>query len=475
MKRAIVKYLAGLAGVVAFAAVANAQTPAVAVASTAGADNDTSKTAPITTPADDTKKTEQASLLPPIVIQHFRPYDKRGLNVFETPKAEGVAFTGFKIDFGGAFTQQFQGLDHSNTATAKMLTGTDGKPYDANKLVQIGHGFNNAVANLYINAQLAKGIRVSMTSFLSSRHHNETWVKDGYLLVDASPIDISALNTLMKYLTLRIGHFEVNYGDAHYRRTDNGNAMYNPLVGNYIMDAFTTEIGGEVYVRANGFMGMAGMTGGEVRGQVTKPQERSPTYLLKGGYDKQLNKDLRVRLMTSSYATAKSSSNTLYSGDRAGSRYYDVLENTVSTESAQAWSGAIQPGFKSAVHAVVVNPFMKYRAVELFGNLERVKGKAATEATYRQWNQYVGEAVIRLLPNEQAFLAARYNTAKGDLLGISNKVSADRYQVGGGFFLTPTVMLKGEYVNQKYNDFPVTDIRAGGKFKGYMIEGVVAF
>jgi len=472
MKPAIVKHLAGLAGVVVFAAVANAQAP-VTVASTVG--TDTSKVAPATTPVETPKETQRTSLLPPIVLQHFRALDKRGLNVFETPKDEGVAFTGFKIDFGAAFTQQFQGLDHSNIANAKMLTGTDGKPYDANKLIQIGHGFNNAVANLYLGAQLAKGIRVSMTSFLSSRHHNETWVKDGFLLVDASPFDVNLLNNIMKYVTLRIGHFEVNYGDSHYRRTDNGNAMYNPLVGNYIMDAFTTEIGGEVYVRANGFMGMAGMTGGEVRGQVTKPQERSPTYLLKGGYDKQLNKDLRVRLTTSTYNTAKSSSNTLYSGDRAGSRYYDVLENTVSTESANAWSGAIQPGFKSAVHAVVVNPFVKYRAVELFGNLERVKGKAATEPTYRQWNQYVGEAVIRLLPNEQAFLATRYNTARGELTGITNKVGADRFQVGGGFFLTPTVMLKGEWVNQKYNDFPATDIRSGGKFKGYMIEGVVAF
>jgi hypothetical protein len=54
-------------------------------------------------------------------------------------------------------------------------------------------------------------------------------------------------------------------------------------------------------------------------------------------------------------------------------------------------------------------------------------------------------------------------------------VGVDRYQLGGGFFLTPTVLLKGEYVNQKYNDFPVTDIRSGGKFNGFMVEGVVSF
>ena len=26
--------------------------------------------------------------------------------------------------------------------------------------------------------------------------------------------------------------------------------MYNPFVGNYILDAFTTEVGGELYLRA---------------------------------------------------------------------------------------------------------------------------------------------------------------------------------------------------------------------------------
>ena len=55
---------------------------------------------------------------------------------------------------------------------------------------------------------------------------------------------------LMQIATLRVGHLEINYGDAHFRRSDNGNALYNPFVGNYIMDAFTTEIGGEVYLKA---------------------------------------------------------------------------------------------------------------------------------------------------------------------------------------------------------------------------------
>jgi len=81
----------------------------------------------------------------------------------------------------------------------------------------------------------------------------------------------------------------------------------------------------------------------------------------------------------------------------------------------------------------------------------------------------------RFLADEREFVAGRYNTAKGELVGITNKVSVDRYNLGAGWFLTPNVMLKGEWVNQKYNDFPTADIRSGGKFKGFMAEGVVAF
>jgi hypothetical protein len=112
------------------------------------------------------------TMVPPITIQHVRPQDKRGINMFESPKDDNVAYNGFKLDFGAAFTQQFQDLEHSNTA-APLMNGTT----NANQLIGIGSGFNNAVANLYVNAQLAPGIRVAMTSYLSSRHHQETWVR----------------------------------------------------------------------------------------------------------------------------------------------------------------------------------------------------------------------------------------------------------------------------------------------------------
>ena len=108
--------------------------------------------------------------------------------MFETSKEPGAEYKGFRVDFGAAFAAQFQGLRHENAAAPNVVNGVD-----ANKLIEIGNGFNNSTANLYLHAQLADGIRVQLTSYLSSRHHNETWVKDGFIQMDKSPIPLPPL------------------------------------------------------------------------------------------------------------------------------------------------------------------------------------------------------------------------------------------------------------------------------------------
>jgi hypothetical protein len=87
----------------------------------------------------------------------------------------------------------------------------------------------------------------------------------------------------------------------------------------------------------------------------------------------------------------------------------------------------------------------------------------------------VGEVVYRFLPDQRLYVAGRYNTVKGQLTVGTPDVRVTRTQIGGGWFLTPNILTKIEYVNQKYLGFPTTDIRNGARFKGFMIEGAVAF
>ena len=187
-------------------------------------------------------------------ISNFRPYDKSGINMFETLKSDTVPFEGLKVRWGAGFTQQFQNLKHENPGALNNTT--------TNRLYPLQNGFMTAQANLFMDVQLADGIKLNVTSYLSSRHHNETWVKGGYIQFDKVPFKGKFWDDVMKLATVKIGHFEVNYGDQHFRRTDGGQALYNPFMDNYIMDQFATEIGGEVYIQKDGLFGMLGITNG---------------------------------------------------------------------------------------------------------------------------------------------------------------------------------------------------------------------
>ena len=407
-----------------------------------------------------------------VKIQNLRPTNQCGINIFETPKddTEQVPYEGFKLDWGAAFSQSLQSLKHSNTAAPRIVSGVN-----ANQLAVMGPGFNLAGANLYLNAQLASGVRLQLTTYLSSRHHNEAWVKDGYVQMDELPINLGPFNALWaRFVTVKVGHMEVNFGDAHFRRSDNGNGVYNPFVGNYLLDSFTTEIGGEVYLRANGIMAMGSITGGEIKGNVLNPQSRRPAFIGKLGFDRQVKPDLRFRLTGSNYIVRKSPGDTLYGGDRAGPPYYFALENTQATATSQAFSGTINPGFSYKVTAYQVNPFVKYKGLELFGVIEHATGRTAAEIRERTWNQYAGDVVYRFA-DDKWFAGVRYTWAKGELAGIANKVDVDRTQVAVGYFLNHYLLMKAEFVNQNYNNFPATDIRNGGKFHGFVGQAVLAF
>jgi hypothetical protein len=282
----------------------------------------------------------------------------------------------------------------------------------------------------------------------------------------------------MEKATIKIGHMENNYGDAHFRRTDNGHAIYNPFVGNYIMDSFTTEVGGEVYYYpADGFMIMVGFTNGRLNQSVTNEDSKA-AILAKLGYDKQMNENFRFRLSGSIYTVKNTNRTYLYGGDRAGGRYYKVMD--VDGGSTNDFSGRINPGMNTDMTAIQLNPFIKAGGLEFFGIFETVAGRNdATDSGFsgnRNWTQIAGEVIYRLGAEEKTFLGFRYNSASGQLPGEeTDKVTINRINVGGGWFLTKNVLAKLEYMSQSYKDYPAGNNLEDGKFSGVVLEAVVSF
>jgi len=394
-------------------------------------------------------------------LDNFRSPDKDGVNVFEAPKDTVSTFDGIKVRVGGSSTLQFQAIDHENSGAVE--------------LIPIGDNFNLATANLDLDVALAKGVRMHLRTYLSSRHHPEPYVKGGYFQVDNLDfISPGFLEETMKYLTIKVGHMENNYGDAHFRRTDNAQAMHNPFVGNLIMDAFTTEVGGEVYFRKNGFLAMFGLSNGKLNQAVNNPETTGASILAKLGYDAQVGEDLRLRLTGSMYSTGKSGNVYLYSADRSGSRYYLVMEDTEASTSGNFRSGRYNPGLRNEITAFMINPFVKYKGMEFFGTFETASGKADAETEDRTATQLAGELIYRFGGNENFFVGTRYNTVTSDDPSGS-EITIDRFQLGGGVFLTKNILAKIEYVNQQYDGYDTTSIFHDGEFKGLLLEAVISF
>ncbi len=445
-------------------------------------------------------------------IQYARSWDKDGINVFEpSKKAEQPEYTGFKLRIGGSFTQDFQSLTHSNNPVYAKVSATNAtnknllygviKTEDSTSVTL--RGFNLAMANLNFDIQIGDGVRVALENYMSARHHNEFWVKGGYIQFDKLPM-FGNPKWYSDYMRVKIGHFQPNYGDMQFRRSDGGNTMFNPFCENLILDAFATEIGGELYVfPADGFMGMVGMSSGFINGNIEKypdavnssgvvPTKKTPSIFAKVAYDKTFN-DLRFRLSASLYNNPNIQRNTLYAGDRTGSHYFMVMEpalqstGVASTATAQFTSGRFNPNVSNRVTAIMFNPFVKYKGLEVFGTYEIMQGAVYADVTDGRWNnrkfnQLAVEGLYRFLKNEQAYVGARYITMSGEPGGtILNTdgsyatITISRTALVAGWFPTKNMLLKGEYVFQQYNDFPTADYRNGGKFNGFMVEAVIGF
>ncbi|MHA7129741.1 hypothetical protein [Algoriphagus namhaensis] len=404
-------------------------------------------------------------------LQYFRPNDKNGLNVFEPSKEDTVIFDGLKVRVGGDFAMQFQGIRQSNTA---------------GNLTKLGSDFNLPSANLNLDVQVLDGVRMHLRTYLSSRAHNESWIKGGYMQIDKLDfIKPEFLEGVMKYTSITIGLDEFNYGDAHFRRSDNARAIFNPFVGNYIMDAFSTEAFGEITVQKNGLLAVVGLTNGKLNQNVTVTDntDNKPSFYGKLGFDKQLNEDFRVRLTGSWYINNGTSTGTwLYGGDRAGTRYYNVLY-TLPDANGVAEGGPRDGRFNARftkLTALQINPFIKFKGLEFFGIYELANGN--NEFTQPQsdteggFTQLAAELLYRFGTNEKFYIGGRYNTVNGKMReSATENLDISRVNFGGGWYLSKNVLTKVEYMKQQYEGNAWTGRFAGAEFSGVVVEAVISF
>jgi hypothetical protein len=386
------------------------------------------------------------------------------LKSFKLPGKDSIS-----VRISGDFALQFQALNHSNEPDT----------FPDNQLNELAPGFNNATGNLGFTVQLYDGISSFIDIYLSSEHHTEMWMREGYIKIDKLKMfNSKTIDNIMRHLAIKAGQMEINYGDQQLRRSDNGDVQKNPLVGNYLIDANTTEIASEIYFDYNDFMLMGGLSGGTTKGDILKGHG----YALYGklAYDKHLLKDLRFRLAGSVYTVDHSDNpagfgagtiNYLFSGNRSGSRYKGLF-------NASTDAGQIKPAAGQKVFAFQINPFVKIGGLEIFGLFEQISDKdingSETGNPEEAWTHYGADLVYRIGESGKFYVAARYNSAI-QTKGTEKDASVNRLQGGAGYFLTSGILLKAEYVNQNYKDFSTQSIYHEGNFKGFVLEASVSF
>jgi hypothetical protein len=435
-------------------------------------------------------------------IQNQISRNKDGINQFDVKK-DNVEFKGISIDLGGAFNMDYQAINSFNDQPLTFALPSKIVGY---RLMNNENNFILPSADMTIGAQLFEGVRVNLDIYLASRHHNNTYARGGYLQIDKLDfIKKDFLTGIMKYTTIKIGQMENNFGDAHFRSSDNGSTLRNAFVGNNIMNAFITDMGMEIYYNRNGLVSMIGATNGNLNQGIQEvsftagPNTNtvvSPTILAKLGYDKQIDKDLRVRLTGSYYHSANLGNSNLYSSSRSGFGFWGVMNNNAYTNNGVAIAGnynstatpegTFNPGFKNWATSVMINPFLKYRGLEFFGTIELASGgdKAGFDDK-RNADQYAGDIVYRFGKTEQFYIAGKYNTVSGKLSNAdAKKVTVDRIESSIGWFMTKNILAKIEYVSQNYKDYTqfVGDIPTGnannfygGNFKGFVFEATISF
>jgi hypothetical protein len=355
-------------------------------------------------------------------------------------------------------------------------------------------GFHAAVANVTLGAEF-EGIGVFTELYLSSKHHQgQVYGHEGYLFLDRLPKswDKLGLNKVFQYLDVKAGHFELDYGNLRYFRSDNAQVARNPLIGNYVVDPNTVEGGVELIGAFGPVQAVAGFGGG------------LPTESFQAGTGYSTHAKLTLQpgrnvfeapfsLSASVYRSDQSRTPTgypnpgtyseLFAGNRSGERYggpylngrsgWDPEFGQIRAGKGQdvlAWQvdGLVNLGPLFAIAAYGWTKDSDVTGVDLDPN---TKQRAVVQTSPDdEWRYYSAEARLDVLPG--LYLAGRYSGASTELMmGETVDGSVDRFQIGVGYRLVRGILTKAEYVRQTYDGFSRGLYAGRPTFSGVLLEG----
>ena len=329
-------------------------------------------------------------------------------------------------------------------------------------------GIQTPFGQLIVLADLGGAIEVYMDVFIASRPHQEELQADeGFMLFRHLS---GPLAPIFDYVHVKAGGFEMDFGDAHYRRSNNSDVQRNPLIGNYVIDPREVDIGAEFF-SPPGSLPINWLFGVGIGNREDFQAHRGWQFHGKLWVDTYSGFRPSVSIFRvnnagnpTGFPNTGSKSN-LFSSNRAGGPYAAVLNNGNAP-------GQITPGNGQDVTALQADLTWCREAWEVYGHCgwyqDADMNGIAPGTPNQSWLYYAGEGVYRFTP--RMYAAARYSGATALHLVSSLDNTQDvkssgvvhRFQIGGGYWLHDMILAKLEYVYQFYDGFTPNGSQVSG-------------
>lgn len=348
----------------------------------------------------------------------------------------------------------------NTVGTAQALNHKNAFDLKGNALAKVAPGFQNAFGDLGFVGKFGKNeeITVYMDMYLSSRNHpSQTYGNEGYIILRGVPENLQSLKFLEPVLDrvdIKAGHMLVDFGDAVEHRSNNAIVQKNPLVGNFVVDPNIVSIGMQVSSKQGRRYGW--LLGGS-NGTTTEDWTVGRGFAYNGKLWFYPIEGLRTSV---SYIGTDQSDNPtkanggssmqMFTGNRSGERYAGILGGGQAPGNVFPQAGE---KFSAAQFDVTYDAGARIKLYGHYGRTQDLDINGSAPGTpAEEWNYYAADAVYHFSPS--LYGAVRYSGAQANVLnGNDSDGNVNRIQVGGGFWLSRNLLLKVEYVQQKYDGF----------------------
>ncbi|HTV46866.1 MAG TPA: hypothetical protein VMG59_00350 [Phycisphaerae bacterium] len=397
-------------------------------------------------------ETFQNMFTPPTGINYFSPFENQNPSHIRPDMNMQIGQLGdMRFYIGVQTVGRYQAL----TQQAAYHT----PPMPAVEYPGLDPGFQTAYGNLDFLATIPGKLDVFFDLYLSSVGHPSTTYGDqGYLIIKQLPPPFAGgpIGDIFNYINLKAGAFDIDFGDQNFHRSNNAFVELNPLIGNAVVDPSAEQIGFELYSVKGPIYWLAGFSNGTTTGYFdygSNPAVHGKVW----GY---IGNDLRLSASVY-YCDLGGTANAedlatdnqitdLYASTRSGEPYNGIF-------NAGDDGGQITPEAGLDVQAYQGDITWNHWPWEMYGNVGWTQDSAYDE----RW--LYGQAMATYHITAPLYVAAQYSFAyAGAVHGVDTNGWVGRVQVGGGYWLTKSILTKVEYVYQQYYNFaPDTGMVSG--------------